>query len=132
MSSNQPDNTSNVRTKVAGIFRELVGERVSRLDGSHYNHNTAAAIAGALAASEDDRTARDIAFHLTDWNSDAAFIVALQLFPERFTADEIASGVERFLIHAPNHVTAAAVLSSWPAEDIFGVASPNSDEAGNS
>ncbi|MGH2548563.1 MAG: hypothetical protein ACRDHN_04190 [Thermomicrobiales bacterium] len=65
---------------------------------------------------------RDIAFHLTDWAADAAFLVALHLFPERFTAEEIADGIESFLIHAPNHVAAAAVLSGWPPKDIFGVA----------
>jgi len=132
MSSNQPERTSNVRATVAEIFRELVGERVARLHGSHYNHDMAAAIAGALASSENDRKARDIAFHLTDWNSDAAFILALQLFPERFTAEEIASGVESFLIHAPNHVAAAAALSGWPVENIFGVTSPTADEVENS
>ncbi len=65
--------------------------------------------------------AYDIGFHLTDWNSDAAFLVALILFPERFDAEEIAEGVEGFLIHAPNHVAAAAKLFGYPIEDIFGV-----------
>ena len=131
MSNNPSDANSDSDAKVAAIFRELVGERVSRLSGSHYNQDTAAAITGALASSQDDRTARDIAFNLTDWASDAAFIVAIQLFPERFTAAEIADGIERFLIHAPNHVAAAAVLSGHPAEDIFGVTSTNSNATGN-
>ena len=121
MSSNESDTNSDIDTKVGAIFRELVGERASRLDGSHYNHDTAAAISGALASPPDDRTARDIAFNLTDWASDAAFIVAIQLFPERFSAAEIADGVENFLIHATNHVAAAAVLFGHPPEDIFGV-----------
>jgi hypothetical protein len=131
MSDNQPDTNSDSGVKVATIFRELVGERASRLNGSHYNHDTAAAIFDALASSPDDRTVRDIAFNLTDWASDAAFIVALQLFPERFTAAEIADGIESFLIHAPNHVAAAAVLSGHPAEDIFGVTSTNPNATGN-
>jgi hypothetical protein len=33
--------------------------------------------------------AHDIAFHLTDWSSDAAFVVAALLFPERFSADQL-------------------------------------------
>lgn len=119
------------RAKVAAIFRELAGERAARLAGSHYNHDSAAAIAAALASSPDDRTARDIAFNLTDWASDAAFIVAVQLFPERFTAAEIADGVVAFLCHAPNHVGAAAVLSGKPAEDIFGVTPTNPNAIGN-
>jgi hypothetical protein len=127
MSDTHSDDNADDRAKVAAIFRELVGERAPRLDGSRYNHDTAATIARALSPSPDDRSlpedciARDIAFHLTDWGADAAFIVALQLFPERFTAAEIESGVEHFLIHAPNHVAAAAVLSGHPVEDIFDV-----------
>jgi hypothetical protein len=38
------------------------------------------------------------------------FIAALLLFPERFTAEEIRSGILDFLIHAPDHLTAAAKL----------------------
>jgi len=117
--------------KVAAILTEFVGQRASRLDGANYNHDSAAAIAGALSDSPDERRAREISFHLSDWASDAAFIVAIQLFPERFTADEIADGVESFLIHAPNHVAAAAVLSGHATEDIFGVNPLPSNETGN-
>ena len=137
MSDNQCADNADSDAKVAAIFRELVGERASRLDGSRYNHDSAAAIAHALSpcpgdrSSPADRTARDIAFNLTDWASDAAFIVAVQLFPERFTAAEIADGIEKFLIHASNHVAAAAVLSGHPAEDIFGVTPTNSNGTEN-
>ena len=122
MSNTESEANSDSDAKVAAIFRELVGDRASRLDGSHHNHDSVATIARALSPSPDDRnspedrTARDIAFHLSDWASDAAFIVAIQIFPERFTAAEIADGVEGFLIHAPNHVAAAAVLSGHPAK----------------
>lgn len=63
--------------------------------------------------------ADEIAFHLTDWSAEAAFLVALHLFPERFTKEEIEEGVLAFLIHAPNHIVAAARLSGHPVEDIF-------------
>ncbi len=43
------------------------------------------------------------------------------LFPERFAADELREGVRSFLIHAPNHVAAAAKLDGRPIEDVFGV-----------
>lgn len=129
-SDNEPD--ANSQEKVIAIFRELVGERASRLSASHYNRDAAAAIEAALASSANHRKAHDIAFNLTDWASDAAFIVAVQLFPERFSAVEIADGVEGFLLYAPNHVAAAAVLFGYPAEDIFGVAPAGSDVAENS
>jgi hypothetical protein len=50
-----------------------------------------------------------------------AFVVALLLFPEQFNAEEIAEGIESFLIHAPNHIAAAAKLMGFPVQDIFGV-----------
>jgi hypothetical protein len=127
MKNTESKASSDSDVKVAAIFRELVGERASRLDGSHFNHDAVAIIAAALSPSPDDRAspddcrAQDIAFHLSDWASDAAFIVATQLFPERFTAAEIADGVGSFLIHAPNHVAAAAALAGHPIDDIFEV-----------
>lgn len=125
MSDDSSDSNDSSSAKVTAIFRELVGERVARLDSASYNHDSAAAIATALASPSEDQTAKDIAFNLTDWASDAAFIVAIQLFPERFTALEIADGVEAFLRHAPSHIVTAAVLSGQHPEDIFGVAQTN-------
>lgn len=59
-----------------------------------------------------------IGFHLIDWQAEAAFIVALALYPERFTDEEIREGVEGFLIHAPSHVVEAARLAGF-ASDTF-------------
>ena len=101
------------------IFRDLVSNRVDRLRGDKDNTVTRDVLAEALKEKYGEEIARDIAFHLADWNSDATFIVAMHLFPERFTPDQIRDGVERFLIHAPNHVAAAAKLGGWPIEDIF-------------
>lgn len=65
--------------------------------------------------------AYDLAFHLSDWREDGAFLIALALAPERFTVEEAAAGLEAFLIHAPNHIAAAAKLAGWPVADIFEV-----------
>lgn len=81
-------------------------------------------IAGALARHGEgavSQHAHDVAFHLTDWLEEAAFILALRLFSDCFTPEEIADGIERFLLHVPNHVAAAAVLAGHPPEAIFGV-----------
>lgn len=130
MSETEITENSDGHTKVAAIFRELVGDQAVRLDGSRYNADSVDTIARALSPIPGDRRAHDIAFHLSDRASDAAFIVAVQLFPERFTPEEIADGVEAFLIHAPNHVAAAAALACHPVEDIFdvGALSGGSDE----
>jgi hypothetical protein len=120
---NQPeqDPSKSFRTKVTEIFREFVGERAEILcsglcDGQIYNR-----IADALVSESDigEEVAKDIGFHLSDWHSDAAFIVALHLFPERFTPAEIEAGTADFLMHAPNHFAAAATLYGFPVDDIF-------------
>lgn len=110
---------SAVEKKALTILRELVGERVGQLQvpipAAQQN------IAEALSKEHPGQVSRDIAFHMTDWQSDAAFVVAVLLFPERFTQDEIRSGVEAFLVHAPNHAAAAAKLGGYPVTDVFDV-----------
>ena len=114
---------SSLTEKVATIFREMAGERVAALNGSRFPANITSTITAALIGDDMDEAKLlrmdEIAFHLTDWNADAAFLVALHLFPERFTKEEIQEGVLAFLIHAPNHIVAAARLSGHPVEDIF-------------
>lgn len=108
--------------KVSAIFRKFAGRRAERLNPDTFNRAAAQAIAAALVKERGfaKRRAYDIGFHLSDWAADAAFIVALHLFPERFTEREIETAVEAFLIHAPSHVTAAATLLGHPI-DIFDV-----------
>lgn len=113
----------SARAKVSAIFRELAGDRAERLCNGLSNEPAAGVIAAALLSESDysEQRAADVAFHLTDWHTDAAFIAALQLYPERFTPAEIEAGVMGFLFHAPNHVAAAAALFGHPVQDIFGV-----------
>jgi hypothetical protein len=117
------DAHDSVRRKVETIFTELAGERTRMLDGSTFPAGIAstitAALSGADASEEQVLCADEIAFHLTDWNSDAAFIVALHLFPERFTPQEIEAAVDMFLVHVPAHVIAAARLAGHPTKDLF-------------
>lgn len=119
-----PDDAhDSVRKKVEAIFTELAGDRRRMLDGSTLpagiTSTITAALSGPDASEEQVLHADQIAFHLTDWNSEAAFIVALHLFPERFTPEEIDAGVRLFLIHVPSHVIAAARLAGHPVEDVF-------------
>jgi hypothetical protein len=99
-----------VGEKVSAIFTELVGVRANRLDGSKIAEPAMSAITAACT-QEYGAKAHDLGFHMADWNSDAAFIVAVHLFPERFTLEEIAAGIESFLIHAPNHIRAACAIT---------------------
>jgi hypothetical protein len=112
------DPTETVGQKVAAIFTELVGDRARRLDGSVIAEPAMSSIGAALAGDYGELKAAEIGFHMADWNSDAAFIVAVHLFPERFTSEEIAAGIGLFLVHAPNHIRAACRLTgSYVWED---------------
>jgi hypothetical protein len=73
----------------------------------------------ALGADHSDDVASAIAFHLSDWNWDAAFLVAVHLQPDSFTAEEIRTGVGLMLIHAPEHLAEAARLAGHPVKGIF-------------
>ncbi len=117
------DAAESARAKVSAIFRELVGDRAEHLCAGLSNQPTSGTIAAALRSESGyaKQRAADIAFHLTDWHTDAAFIVALHLYPERFTPAEIEAGGQAFLFHAPNHVAAAAALFGHPVQDIFEV-----------
>lgn len=105
------DSIDSVGRKVLAIFAELVGDRARRLDGSVIAEPAMGAIGSALSEQYGEK-ARDIGFHMADWNSDAAFVVAVHLFPEQFTLEEIADGVGMFLTHAPNHIRAACELTN--------------------
>jgi hypothetical protein len=111
----------SVQDKVLAIFRELAPDRAERLAVDRPAVETIDAMAEALRHDYPQAVARDIAFHLADWNWDAAFLVALHLFQERFSVDEVRAGVELLLVHAPNHLVAAAKLAGEPVRDVFGL-----------
>jgi hypothetical protein len=73
----------------------------------------------ALSQDYPGEVADQIGFHLVDWNSDAAFLMAVYLFPEKFTPEEIQAGVDLFLVHVPAHIMEAARQGGYPAENIF-------------
>lgn len=110
----------SVREKVRAIFTELAGERTTRL-GEPDAQETRDTLTSALCRDYWPDTAKEIAFHLVDWHTDAAFMMAVHLFPERFTPEELAAGAGMLLIHAPNHLAAAAKLAGHPVQDVFEV-----------
>ena len=106
-----------VKQKVISIIHELAGDRAHEIEVAVPTAQRV--IEQALADEYPPELAFDIAFHLTDWQSDAAFIIAVILFPERFTPEEIRRGVLDFIVHAPNHTAAAAKLGGIPVTDVF-------------
>ena len=118
-SSINMDAHDSVSKKVQELFSELVGARGVSLKGDVPAREVKDVLGLALSEYLDPLVADELAFHLVDWNSDAAFIVAVLLFPERFTKEELQAGVDMFLCHAPAHVMAAARLGGHAAKDIF-------------
>jgi hypothetical protein len=118
------ESSASVQAKVTAIFRELVGENADHLCSGVYDDIRFRQTTASSLMTEDEfvkERAKDIGFHLSDWHADAAFLVAVHLFPERFTPAEISAGIGNFLVHAPNHVAAAAALYGYPVDDIFEV-----------
>ena len=113
------DKYKSVREKVSAIFHELAQERARNLEGSIPARTINDVLAEALREEYPVEISDQIAFHLVDWNSDAAFLVAAHLFPEKFTPDEMRAGVDLFLVHVPAHVIEAARLSGNSTENIF-------------
>lgn len=72
------------------------------------------AIREALSKSYGARGAREIAFHVSGWFEEAAFLVALQLDPKRFSKAEIEAGVSDVLAYVLDHVWEAARAAGYP------------------
>jgi hypothetical protein len=86
-------------------------------------------IASAFAASGvPAETARDIAFHMTDWRRDLEAVTKIWEQADQMSDDEITELVHAFLVHVPEHVAAAAKLSDCGSiRDIFDVGVCNPD-----
>ena len=109
------DAHDSVRDKVDAIFKGLAGDRAQVLRGD-VNARQANDVLGQALAAEfdlDPLKADQLAFNLVDWNADAAFLVAVMLYPERFTQAELAAGVGMLMVHAPDHVVAAARIGGY-------------------
>jgi hypothetical protein len=102
--------------KVLEIFSLLPGAALQRIDPRRgFDH---VFLDRALVPEFGSKRATEIAFHLTDWGFEAAFLVAVALFPERFTPEEIAAGAVGMLIHVPGHTAAAAKLAEYPVSEL--------------
>ena len=72
------------------------------------------AIEAALRDKYGARDARDIAFHLSQWVEEAAFLVALQLNAKRFAKAEIEAGVTGVLANVLDHIWEGARVAGFP------------------
>lgn len=68
----------------------------------------------------NEKDARDVAFHLLDWHGDLCQLNQLFEQPQRFNYCETHQILVNFLVHAPNHIAAAAKLYiDYPVSDVF-------------
>ena len=103
----------SARRKVEEIFNAAFGENAARVFSAQNVAPTMQTVKQAFVPEMDSEKAEELGFNMADWGSDAAFIIALHLFPERFTSEEIRGATSAFAFHVPYHVTNVA--------DAFGV-----------
>ncbi len=71
----------------------------------------------------------DIAFHMTDWQSDLEKWHAYCQSPEALNAQQTAELLIEFLVHVPNHLAAASkLMTGIPVTDIFEVGAVSEGE----
>lgn len=111
----------SAKRKTKEIFAEHFGERAELLDfrTADSDESVREPLRRALAKRLGDQAAWATAFHLVDWREDAAFLIAVMLFPERFTNEEIEATTNSVLVHAPHHVMAAAHWMGHELRDVF-------------
>ena len=103
----------SARAKTAEVF----GVRLSELSDHALLRRQRAArktIAEVLHEIHGRSRAREIAFHLSEWFEEAAFIVALQLDPKRFSKAEVEAGVSDVLANVLDHVWDAVLAAGGP------------------
>ena len=95
--------------------RAAIRDRIQRALDSSPNFTTA--------------QAREIGFHMLDWSEDLSELVDLFFDPEGHTDSEVLDALMGFLIHAPNHIAAAAkLMTGVPVADIFEVGAVKEEE----
>jgi hypothetical protein len=86
-------------------------------------YELAAIIEKALLECEyDPATARDVAFHMTDWLSELRDYAAFTSDPDALDSQAVADLLIQFLVHVPAHLNAAhRLLMDDPVTDPFGI-----------
>lgn len=114
-----PDRYDKLRKKVTTLLTRASATRVKRAQAFSDLTEAREATRKALRRTYGDEGSRNLAFHLMDWTFDAAFLLALAMFPEKFSRREIEDGIDLLIVHVPNHVAAAAKISGYQCKDIW-------------
>ena len=113
------DDYKRLRAKVARLLAKAPIRRVKQGQAEPDLTGPREALRKALQRQYGNESAKRLAIHLMDWTYDAAFLLAVAMYPERFSANELRCGVDMLLVHVPNHVAAAAKISENKCSDIW-------------
>lgn len=117
MNANDPNQAAFDKT--AQIFKELCHDHfgnlidLSRPKSANIGLDLAIRIRRIFSERFGKQKAREFANHVTGFPSDTAFLVALFLFPDRFTDEEVAAGIRCFGIEASFHAVEIARLLKY-------------------
>lgn len=117
----RPDYNEPYTEKIAEVLRQFFPKQTRETRRHFFSAETRDKICDALETvyGYDKKTSFEIGFHLSDWLENLEFLFALHLNPSAFSKEQIAVGITHFLIHAPNHIAAAAALVDAPVSDVF-------------
>ena len=87
-----------VGEKVRTLFSHVPGGDASKLEGGRFPQEVRSLVAEVLRPDFGKKLSQHIAFHLLDWNGDAAFLVALLLWPKEFTNEDSDGIICRILL----------------------------------
>ncbi len=106
-----------MREKTAKILLTIKDESLSSI--MNHSPKVQERITKAFRKKLKVNKAKDLASNISDWNSDAAFLVALHTNPEGYTDAEIREGIAQIVIHLPWHIGEACKILKNPPPDDF-------------
>src|SRR5512140_2729274 len=92
--------------RARGIFVRAFGELGADLFTASSTGAMMQTITAAFARRMGRERAECVGFHLGDWAKDAAIVLALHLFPEKFGREEIRAVTDNVAAHLPYHCAA--------------------------
>jgi len=100
--------TDRACEKAKAIFKKAFGERAAHLFTGASTIQMGQTITAAFERHVRREKAHDIGFHLGDWAHDAALVLALHIFPEKFSREEIRCMTDLVAAGLPYHAAALA------------------------
>jgi hypothetical protein len=108
--------STRAQRKTQAIFAKAFGKRAALLFKGASTARMIDTIQAAFARRMHREKASSVGFHIGDWAGDAAIVLALHMFPERFTGEEIRDVVDFVAAGLPYHC--AALGTHFGYEDL--------------